>query len=53
MYFDEPAAAFDQPLSPAMNAVLVVTSVLVLAFFIYPAPVADSAAAAAATLFSG
>src|SRR5579863_7050238 len=51
MYFDEPAAAFDQPLSPAMNAVLVVTSILVLAFFIYPAPVADSAAASAATLF--
>jgi NADH-quinone oxidoreductase subunit N len=53
MYFDEPAAPFDRPIGPVMGAVLVGTSVLVLLFFIFPAPLADSAATAAATLFAG
>ncbi|MGE5202429.1 MAG: NADH-quinone oxidoreductase subunit N, partial [Acidobacteriota bacterium] len=53
MYFDEPAPAFDRPAGPLMASVLGVTAFLVLLFFVYPAPIADSAAAAAATLFAG
>jgi NADH:ubiquinone oxidoreductase subunit 2 (subunit N) len=53
MYFDEPAPAFDQPVSPVVGTVLAIAAVLILLFFIYPAPLADSAAAAAATLFTG
>ena len=53
MYFDEPAPAFDQPVNPVVGAVLAIAAVLVLLFFVYPAPLADSAAAAAATLFTG
>jgi NADH-quinone oxidoreductase subunit N len=53
MYFDEPAPAFDRPVNPVVGAVLAVAAVLILLFFVYPAPLADSAAAAAATLFAG
>ena len=53
MYFDEPAAAFDRDTSPVVSTVLAVSAMLTLVFFVYPAPVADAAAAAAATLFSG
>jgi len=51
MYFDEPTASFDRSIGPVLSTVLVVTSVAVLLFFVYPAPLADSANAAAATLF--
>jgi NADH-quinone oxidoreductase subunit N len=53
MYFDEPAPAFDQPVGAVLGTVLMVTALLTLLFFAYPAPLADSAAAAAATLFTG
>jgi NADH-quinone oxidoreductase subunit N len=53
MFFDEPAPAFDRPTGPLLGTVLGVTAFLVLLFFVYPAPIADSAAAAAATLFAG
>jgi len=53
MYFDEPAAGFDRPVGPLVGTLVAVTAVLVLLFFVYPAPIADSAAAAAATLFTG
>ncbi|HMK67268.1 MAG TPA: NADH-quinone oxidoreductase subunit NuoN [Stellaceae bacterium] len=53
MFFDEPAPAFDRPTSPVLGTVLAVSALLVLLFFIYPAPIADSAKAAAATLFAG
>ena len=49
----EPAPAFDQPVSPVVGTVLAIAAVLILLFFVYPAPLADSAAAAAATLFTG
>ena len=53
MYFDEPAPAFDQPIGGVMGTILMVTALLTLLFFAYPAPLADGAAAAAATLFTG
>ncbi|MBV9554604.1 MAG: NADH-quinone oxidoreductase subunit NuoN [Alphaproteobacteria bacterium] len=51
MYFDEPAGAFDRPISPELKAVLVVTAVVTLFFFLLPDPVVGSAEAAAASLF--
>ncbi len=53
MYFDEPVAAFDRPVGATIGTVLVVSAALVLLFSVYPSPVVDSAAAAAATLFTG
>jgi NADH-quinone oxidoreductase subunit N len=52
MYFDEPVGAFDRPISPEMKAVLVVTAVVTLFFFLLPDPVVGSAEAAAASLFA-
>ncbi len=53
MYFDEATSAFDRPISREMGAVLVVTAVLVLLFFVAPGPLLTSAEAAAAALFAG
>jgi NADH-quinone oxidoreductase subunit N len=50
MYFDEPAPAFDHsPLS--LRAVLAVSSVFLLGFWLYPAPVVEAATTAAKSLF--
>jgi NADH-quinone oxidoreductase subunit N len=50
MYFDEPAPGFDQ--SPlAIRAVLAVSTISLLGFWLYPAPVMDAANAAAKSLF--
>jgi NADH-quinone oxidoreductase subunit N len=50
MYFDEPAPAFDKaPLT--LRAVLATSTVLMLTFWLYPAPVIDAASAAAKSLF--
>jgi NADH-quinone oxidoreductase subunit N len=50
MYFDEPAPGFDR--SPfAIRAVLAVSTVSLLVFWLYPAPVMDAATAAAKSLF--
>jgi NADH-quinone oxidoreductase subunit N len=51
MYFDEPAGAFDHPISPELKAVLVVTAVVTMFFFLLPDPIVGSAEAAAASLF--
>ncbi len=53
MYFDEATGVFDRPISREMGAVLVVTAVLVLLFFVVPGPLLTSAEAAAAALFAG
>jgi len=50
MYFDEPAGAFD-PMSVELKAVLFVTAVVTMFFFLLPDPVVGSAQAAAASLF--
>jgi NADH-quinone oxidoreductase subunit N len=50
MYFDEPAPAFDRaPL--ALRAVLAVSTLALLLFWVYPAPVMNAATAAAKSLF--
>ena len=53
MYFDEPVDHFDTPIGREMTFVIGVTSVIVILFFVYPAPILTSAAAAAAALFAG
>jgi NADH-quinone oxidoreductase subunit N len=50
MYFDEPAPDLE-PMRPELRLVLGVSGLLVLLFFIYPAPLVDAAAAAAKSLF--
>jgi NADH-quinone oxidoreductase subunit N len=50
MYFDEPEGEFEV-LSWELNAVLGVTGLFVLLFFVYPAPLVDAAAVAAKSLF--
>ena len=53
MYFDEPAEAFDRPIGREMTAILSVTGVFTLFFFVYPAAFVDAASVAAAALFLG
>ncbi len=50
MYFDEPAPAL-APMRFELSAVLTVTGLFVLLFFVYPAPLVDAAAAAAKSLY--
>jgi NADH-quinone oxidoreductase subunit N len=50
MYFDEPEGEFEV-LPWELNAVLGVTGLFVLLFFVYPAPLVDAAAVAAKSLF--
>jgi len=51
MYFDEPADPFDRPISRELKAVLVISAIVILFFFIYPAPIVDAADAATHALF--
>jgi NADH-quinone oxidoreductase subunit N len=50
MYFDEPEGEFEM-LPLELKAVLGVTGLFVLLFFVYPAPLIDAAATAAKSLF--
>jgi NADH-quinone oxidoreductase subunit N len=50
MYFDEPAPAFT-PMRGELKAVLAISGLFVLLFFVYPGPIVDAAAAAAKSLF--
>jgi NADH-quinone oxidoreductase subunit N len=50
MYFDEPEGEFEV-LPLELKAVLGVTGVFVLVFFVYPSPLVDAAATAAKSLF--
>jgi NADH-quinone oxidoreductase subunit N len=50
MYFDEAAAPFDRP-APAVQAVLALSTILMLIFWIYPSPVVEAATSAAQSLF--
>ena len=50
MYFDEPAAAFDQP-SMTLRAVLAVSTLSMLLYWVYPAPLVQAAESAAQSLF--
>jgi len=51
MYFDEVVAAFDRPITTEVKAVLFVTAVLTMFFFLFPGPIVGGAEAAAAALF--
>ena len=53
MYFDDVAEALDRPIGRDLGAVLVGTSLAVLLFFAFVAPVLSGARAAAAALFAG
>jgi len=53
MYFDEAGEALDRPVERPIGLVVTLAGFLIVMFFIYPAPVLDSAAAAAAALFPG
>ncbi|MFY9658351.1 MAG: NADH-quinone oxidoreductase subunit NuoN [Methylocystis sp.] len=50
MYFDEPAPAFD-PAPFAPRAILAISTLFLLIFWIYPAPLMTAASAAAKSLF--
>ena len=50
MYFDDPAPNFD-PAPLTLRAVLAVSTVALLVFWVYPSPVMDAANAAAKSLF--
>ncbi len=54
MYFDEPVGApFDRPIGAELQAVLVLSAVVILFFFIFPGPISGAADAATAALFPG
>ncbi len=50
MYFDEPAEPFEQPMPGELAAILGVSSVFTLFFFVYPAPLIIGAQAAVGAL---
>ncbi len=50
MYFDEPAKAFE-PMPYELEAVLAVTGLFNLLFFVYPGPLVEAANVAAKSLF--
>jgi NADH-quinone oxidoreductase subunit N len=53
MYFDDPAPKFDRSQGWEISAVLAVTGLAILLFFIIPGPLLSAAQAAAASLFGG
>lgn len=53
MYFDEPLETLDRPISGGMAAILTVTGLFTLLFFVFPAPIVAAATRAAASLFIG
>jgi NADH-quinone oxidoreductase subunit N len=54
MYFDEPVGVpFDRPISVELKAVLVLSAVVILFWFVLPGPIFNAADAATAALFPG
>jgi NADH-quinone oxidoreductase subunit N len=53
MYFDQASGTFDRPIGREMTAVLVVSSVVILFFFVFPGALFNGADMAAAALFAG
>jgi len=51
MFFDEPAEAFDRPIGRDMTAVIGATGLFTAFFIVFPAPITESAARAASSLF--
>ena len=50
MYFDEPRVTFDRA-APGVTAVLALSSLAIVFFWVFPGPVVDAATAAAKSLF--
>ena len=53
VYFDEPDYPLDKPVSRDLGLVIAATSLVIVLFFVYPTPILNGAAAAAASLFGG
>jgi NADH-quinone oxidoreductase subunit N len=53
MYFDDPIEAFDRPIGREMAVILAVTSLVIVLLTVGLAPLLDSTAMAAASLFPG
>ncbi|SCA55001.1 NADH-quinone oxidoreductase subunit N [Candidatus Terasakiella magnetica] len=53
MYFDDAEEALDRKAGTEINLVVAAAAIVILAFFIYPSLITDSAASAAASLFAG
>jgi NADH-quinone oxidoreductase subunit N len=53
MYFDDERDAFDMPVDRSLSAIMTITSVATVLFFIVLTPVLDGASLAATSLFSG
>ena len=51
MYFDEAADPFDSPMGREISAIVTLSALFVLFFFVYPAPLLRGAEAAASALF--
>ncbi len=52
MYFDEAGEGFDRPIATELKAVVFVTAVVTMFFFLLPGPIVGGAEAAAAALFA-
>jgi NADH-quinone oxidoreductase subunit N len=53
MYFDEPKESFDQPFGSEVLAVILVSALVIMFFFVWPNPLVNGADAVAASLFAG
>jgi NADH-quinone oxidoreductase subunit N len=53
VYFSDPEEALDRPVSRDLGLVITATGLIIVLFFVYPAPILSGAAAAAAALFPG
>jgi NADH-quinone oxidoreductase subunit N len=53
IYFDEAAEPFDRPAGVSLRLIMWGSAALVTFFIVYPAPLINSAGAAAAALFAG
>lgn len=53
MYFDEPAASFDRPVGREVQAVLIVSALVITFFCVWPGAIIPSADTVAAALFAG
>lgn len=53
MYFDDPIDSLDTPIGKELTIVIASTSIIIVLFFVYPAPILSGAATAAASLFAG
>jgi len=53
MYFDEAKDRFDQPFGHEVQAVVAISAIAILLFFVWPDPLVNGADAVAAALFAG